>query len=130
MSWFSNAIKGGVEGVAGGMGDLITTAKELITDEPSPEKRLAHLEKIIAWGQQEARHKSILIAGWRPFIGWVCGIGFAFNVIVHPLFLWLNSVFWQIPNPPALDIGLLVSTLGGMLGMGGIRSYDKKHGQG
>lgn len=129
MSFFSEIFKGGTSGVFEGLGEFGKDIREIITGEPNAEKKLAHMEKIIAWGQQEARHKSIFVAGWRPFIGWICGIGLGLNIIIHPLFLWLNGIFWQIPNPPEINAGLLVSILTGMLGMSGIRSFDKKGGK-
>lgn len=66
----------------------------------------------------EAAHKSIFVAGWRPFIGWVCGAGLAYNVILHPfLSIWLEL--------PPVNEGLLYPVLTGMLGMGALRTYEK-----
>ncbi|SOB60626.1 conserved protein of unknown function [Pseudodesulfovibrio profundus] len=79
----------------------------------------------------EAGHKSIFVAGWRPFIGWVCGAGLAYQFLVYPLLTWLWSLliaFSIIPAtaiyPPALAIGTLVSLIGGMLGLGAVRTVE------
>jgi len=66
----------------------------------------------------EAAHKSIFVAGWRPFIGWVCGLGLLYNVILAPfLDIWLTV--------PEIKSDLLYPVLLGMLGLGGMRSFEK-----
>ena len=70
----------------------------------------------------EAGHGSIFVAGWRPFVGWVAGAGLAAQVAVFPL---LDRIFgWSM----AFDTELLVLTLGGMLGIGGMRTFEKVRG--
>jgi hypothetical protein len=80
----------------------------------------------------EAEHHSVFVAGWRPFIGWVCGVGFAYNFIVHPLLQWgavmLPEVAVNLEQMPQLDIGELMSLTLGMLGLGGLRTYEKRVG--
>lgn len=76
---------------------------------------------------KEAEHRSIFVAGWRPFIGWTCGCAFLFSCIVHPMLAWLARVRgW--PAPPTLDVDLMLYVLGGMLGLGGYRSLEKIKG--
>jgi Holin of 3TMs, for gene-transfer release len=77
----------------------------------------------------EAASTSVFIAGWRPFVGWVCGVGLAMSCIVAPLFTWI-AVLVGHPTPfPKLDDPLLQSTLAGMLGLGyGLRTYEKFKG--
>ena len=66
----------------------------------------------------EAAHKSIFVAGWRPFVGWVCGLGLLYNVILAPfLDIWLTV--------PEVKTDLLYPVLLGMLGLGGMRSFEK-----
>jgi hypothetical protein len=71
--------------------------------------------------KQEAAHNSIFVAGWRPFIGWVCGAGLAYNVVLNPI---LSTWFEMPPVDPAM----LYPVLMGMLGMGGLRTYEKYKG--
>lgn len=76
---------------------------------------------------REAQHASIFVAGWRPFTGWVCGCGLAFATIGYPLLSWLARVRgW--PAPPTLDTDVLMYVLGGLLGIGGLRSIEKIKG--
>ena len=83
----------------------------------------------------EAAHKSIFVAGWRPFIGWVGGFALAYQFIVHPLMLWtwqIADAMFDMPagiNPPVLgDTEALYTIILGMLGIGAMRSFDKKQG--
>ena len=81
----------------------------------------------------EAAHKSIFVAGWRPFIGWVGGLALAYQYIIHPLLLWLWQIadsFLEMPvTPPALgDTEALYTIILGMLGIGAMRSFDKTKG--
>ena len=84
---------------------------------------MAQLEVIKA----EAAHKSIFVAGWRPFIGWVCGLGMAINFLVIPIanpFLVGAGQEAIIP----LELEVMMPVLMGMLGLGAMRSYEKKSG--
>jgi|TARA_Y100000310_G_scaffold261629_1_gene271060 hypothetical protein len=66
----------------------------------------------------EAAHKSIFVAGWRPFVGWVCGVGLLYNVLISPfLDIWFDM--------PEVDPAMLYPVLMGMLGMGGLRTLEK-----
>ena len=72
--------------------------------------------------KEEAKHKSIFVAGWRPGVGWVCLIAMASNYIVMP---YLQVFGLEVP---ALDLGQMMPVLLGMLGLGGLRSFEKtKH---
>jgi hypothetical protein len=76
---------------------------------------------------KEASHASIWVAGWRPFFGWVGGLGFAFSAIAQPALAWYGtSRGW--PPPPQLDMELLWVVITGMLGIGGLRTWEKNKG--
>jgi hypothetical protein len=78
--------------------------------------------------KQEAAHKSLFVAGWRPFIGWTCGVAMAFNYVGVPL-VETVSVLYGTPlviNP--LDLATMMPVLLGMLGLGGMRTYEKRVG--
>ena len=69
----------------------------------------------------EAAHKSLFVSGWRPFIGWVCGVGLLYNVLIQPIFdIWVDM--------PEINPDLLYPVLLGMLGMSGLRTYEKFKG--
>ena len=70
----------------------------------------------------EAGHKSIFVAGWRPFIGWICGIAMAYNFILRDLIIFAMGKDFV---PPALQMDHLMTVLMGMLGLGAFRTYEK-----
>ena len=78
----------------------------------------------------EAQHEGVFIAGWRPFIGWVCGSAFAYHYVGQPIILFTISVFhWTPPAPiPSFDMTSLMTVLMGMLGLGSLRSWEKFKG--
>ena len=76
--------------------------------------------------KMEAQHRSLFVAGWRPFIGWTCGIALAYHFVLNPLILF--GVAWagvEIPALPEFDMGSLMTVLMGMLGLGGLRTFEK-----
>ena len=79
--------------------------------------------------KQEAQHRNIWVAGWRPFIGWVCGVALAWHFVLAPVVLfvaaWANV---QLPTLPAFDMDSLMTVLLGMLGLGGLRTFEKHKG--
>ena len=76
----------------------------------------------------EAASGSVFVGGWRPFIGWVCGAALAFQYIVRPFWVWAIAVWWpDSPIHPGLDSNLWELMLG-MLGLGGLRSFEKVKG--
>lgn len=76
---------------------------------------------------KEAQHPSIFVAGWRPFVGWCCGTGLVYATIGHNVLSWL-AVAKGWPAPPAVDSDVLIYTLGGLLGIAGLRSVEKVKG--
>ena len=79
--------------------------------------------------KEEAQHRSVWVAGWRPFIGWVCGFALAWHFVLSPVVLffaaWFNVV---LPALPSFDMGSLMTVLMGMLGLGGLRTFEKTKG--
>jgi Holin of 3TMs, for gene-transfer release len=76
---------------------------------------------------REAASPSLWVSGWRPFYGWVGGIGFAYATLLQPLLSWYSSTR-GLPIPPVLDTDLLLTVVGGMLGIAGMRTYEKRTG--
>lgn len=109
---------------------------------PDPEKKAAaelellklsqegDLKKILGQleiNAREAAHPSIFVAGWRPFVGWTCGVGLFYQAVLHNLLNWV-AVMYALPALPAMDSELLIYVLGAMLGIAGLRTYEKKSG--
>ncbi|MFA5340148.1 MAG: holin family protein [Clostridia bacterium] len=77
----------------------------------------------------EAQNASIFVSGWRPFIGWICGFSLGYNYIFMPLFTYCARWYDKVaPVMPVLDNGELTTLLFGMLGLGIMRTYEKKEG--
>jgi len=77
----------------------------------------------------EAQHRSIFVAGWRPFIGWTCGIALAWHFVIAPVVIFgagYSGV--TLPDLPTFDMNSLMTVLLGMLGLGGLRTYEKSKG--
>lgn len=74
----------------------------------------------------EASHRSIFVAGWRPFIGWTCGIALMAHFVLFPATDFVTAYMGlEIPPMPAFDMDSLMTVLLGMLGLGGMRSFEK-----
>ena len=110
-------------------------AKQLFKLEELKQKGdLAQLNAMVAslQGQLrinavEAAHKSIFVAGWRPFIGWVGGVSLAYAGIVEPIMRFIATVAGYEGDFPLIETASTITILMGMLGIGGMRSYDKKN---
>jgi phenylpyruvate tautomerase PptA (4-oxalocrotonate tautomerase family) len=76
----------------------------------------------------EAQSRNVFIAGWRPFIGWTCGVAMAYNYVIHPILMFTLAQFNYLVAIPALDLSEMMPVLMGMLGLGGLRSFEKYKG--
>lgn len=83
----------------------------------------------VAVNQQEAKHKSLFVAGWRPSVGWICSIAMGYHFVLQPVIIFGASVAGvAIPELPEFDMDSLMTVLLGMLGLGGLRTYEKQKG--
>lgn len=99
-------------------------AHEIATmaERQAHELALAQIEV----NRAEAGSASIFKGGWRPFIGWVCGSAFAYHFVLQPFLLFLVALMgWELPELPAFDMASLMTVLGGLLGLGGLRTFEK-----
>lgn len=78
----------------------------------------------------EAGSGSLFVAGWRPWLGWTCGTGLFYQFVLYPLLLWIWAVWGPdgVAPPPPLDPSMLLTLITGMLGVGAMRSIDKRNG--
>ena len=126
--------------ILGGIFDLGKSLIDRFVPDPA-EKAKAEMEmlRMAADGElkqviaqleinaREAAHPSIFVAGWRPFFGWSGGIGFIYATILQPALAWLAAIKgW--PAPPSLNLDLLWVVITGMLGIGGLRTFEKAKG--
>lgn len=90
----------------------------------------------IATGQMEinkveAASPGMFKGGWRPATGWICAIGLGYTFLARPLLPWLVTVTGvaDVPPLPAIATDELLLLLGGMLGLGGMRSFERVKGK-
>ena len=75
----------------------------------------------------EASSGSFFKGGWRPFVGWTCGIAFAYHFVIQPLLIVIFSYIGIAPpDLPEFQMNTLLTVLGGLLGIGGLRTYEKQ----
>lgn len=126
------AASGILSGLFGLVDDLFTSDEE----RTDAKRKLIELEQQgrlaqISVNAAEAKHESVLVAGWRPAVGWVCVAALAWTFIVQPFLTWGLVVArpdFPVANMPSLDMGPLLTILGGMLGLAGLRTYEKRTG--
>ena len=112
-------IKGG-DGRKSVAGNLAWEIREAIKGKELDTNELISIKTKI--NEIEAQHRTVFVAGWRPFIGWVCGVALAYNFVIRDLFVWALQ---PETVPPALQMEQLMTVLLGMLGLGGLRTYEK-----
>ncbi len=112
-------LKGG-NGGKSPAGNLAWEIREAIKGKELDPNELIQLQTKI--NEIEAGHRTVFVAGWRPFVGWVCGFALAYNFIIRDLFIWALQ---PEDVPPALAMEHLMTVLLGMLGLGGLRTYEK-----
>lgn len=102
------------------IGGLGMELRELIKGKEIDPQQLIELQAEI--NKMEAQHRTIFVAGWRPFIGWVCGVALAYNFVLRDMLVWYMGAETA---PPALQMEHLMTVLVGMLGLGGMRTFEK-----
>jgi hypothetical protein len=96
----------------------------------SAEQEREHQE-VLAQSQTntaEASNPNLFVAGWRPFVGWVCGAGVAYSFILEPLMEFFAKLDGYTGGFPALDTSNLMTLMMGMLGLGYLRTKEKLNG--
>jgi len=96
-----------------------------MSDTHAQQALLAQLEI----NKAEAASGSLFKGGWRPAVGWICAIAFGYHFVLQPLIIFVVTIIGiDIPELPNFDMSTLLTTLGGLLGIGGLRSYEKSKG--
>jgi len=112
------------DGVASAINQFVETKEEkkaaellLMKVQQEPDKWQAEINKI------EAGHRNMFIAGWRPAIGWICVFALGWGWILAPILQFL----FPEKKMPAIELGEAISLVMAMLGMGALRSYEKRN---
>lgn len=104
------------------LGEFAKDLREAIKGkEIDPDKMMELVKVQSEINKMEAQHRNIFVAGWRPFIGWICGLALAYNFIIRDLIAWVSPD----AMPPAIQMDQLITILLGMLGLGGLRTFEK-----
>ena len=98
-------------------------ALELLKLQQSGE--LAQMTAQMGINQTEAANPNMFVAGWRPFIGWICGSAFAWNFVIGPLVAQLSQFSKHPISYQPLDMTTMMPVILGMLGLGAYRTYEK-----
>ena len=121
--------KGLIDGVADAIDRFVETdderrAAEILLEKMrrEPDKWQAEINKI------EAAHRSLFVAGWRPFVGWTCGFGLAYTFVLQPLIFDIARLTGRAVALTPLDLSQLITILLAMLGMAGLRTHEKAKG--
>ena len=125
MGFLSKLIGGGI----GEMADGFSSAIDRFV-ETKEEKKAAELLKMKAerepakWqaeiSKAQVAHRSLFVAGARPFIMWVCGAGFLFSFVINPIIQWISG------DPgPQMPIDIMMELTIAMLGLSGLRTFEK-----
>lgn len=122
--------------------DPVSDILDKVVEDKDQKARLAHEiatmaerhAQELAKGQidinkEEAKSRNIFIAGWRPFVGWTCGLALFWHFLGLPVTLFITGWFnLQHPPLPEFDMQSLMTVLLGMLGLGGMRTFEKFKG--
>ena len=77
----------------------------------------------------EAASPQFFKSSWLPFIGWVCGVAFAYHFVIQPIIIFVVTLFGaEVPQLVEFDMASLMTVLGGLLGLGSLRTYEKSKG--
>ena len=134
LSFFTkqaSELTGPIEAVGNVMDALFTSDKERL-DKKAMLARITQQPNVVQveLNKIEAAHKSLFVAGWRPFIGWVCGLALFYNFVLRDLMVWgLMLSAQETPPPPVLHIDVLTTILYALLGLGGMRTFEKLQGR-
>tara|TARA_B110000503_G_scaffold111663_1_gene167231 strand:- start:2343 stop:2738 length:396 start_codon:yes stop_codon:yes gene_type:complete len=79
--------------------------------------------------KEEAKHRSLFVAGWRPFLGWILAAAMGWHFVFAPMTMFICAYLSvAIPELPVFDMDSLMTVLLGMLGLGGLRTAEKIKG--
>jgi hypothetical protein len=119
-----------VVGIAGKVLDKFVEDKDLkakLQHEMNMQLHDANLAQIEV-NKAEAASASIFKGGWRPFVGWVCGVAMLYHFLLQPIIVFILSVAGITFDLPQFDMGSLMTILMGLLGIAGLRSFEKFKG--
>lgn len=90
------------------------------------EKEIVSLNRAqIELNKVEAAHENVFVSGWRPFIGWACGVALVYHFLIEPIIQYILIIIGSDFKTPEFDFSQLSTIVMAMLGMSGLRTYEK-----
>lgn len=119
-----------IEAIGSAFDKLFTSDEEKL-DKQALLARVAQQPQLLQAeiNRIEAAHRSLFVAGWRPFIGWVCGLGFLWAFLGHPVFEWVVAARGLDLTAPAIATDNMMELVLALLGLGGLRTVEKLQGR-
>jgi hypothetical protein len=115
-----------IEAVGNIVDELYTSEEERQQAKLAIQKVEAKLkEKQLDINKAEASHRSVFVSGWRPFLGWVSGLSIGYVYLFQPILDMILQMFQVQVDWVQLDLGQLMPLVLGMLGLGGLRTFEK-----
>jgi hypothetical protein len=119
---------------------ISTVIDRVIPDKNGAEKAKQEIEKTlidnanqlnlaqVEVNKVEAEHRSVFVAGWRPMIGWSCAIGIFWLFVGHPIVVYIDGLDGTVSPIPTINHDILLELTFAMLGMAGLRTFEKLKG--
>jgi hypothetical protein len=123
-------------GIDDAIGAALKVLDKFVPDPAAKQQAEADLRSSLQqWDQAqtevnkvEASSSSLFVSGWRPFVGWTCGTAFAYHYVLQPFLLFMFALFDKAIVLPVFSMESLLTVLLGLLGLGGMRTYEKFKG--
>ena len=79
----------------------------------------------VSVNKEEAKHRSVFVSGWRPAVGWTCALALLYHYLLQPTAIFIAALMGKAVELPVFDMNSLLTVLMGLLGLGGLRTYEK-----
>jgi len=125
-----NTIASPITAIGNVFDKLFTSDEERLKARAVLDKLAQHPAELqVELNKIEAQHRSIFVAGWRPFIGWVCGIGLGYAWLVRPVVIDIALIYGITPEFSELPLEHMIDLVIALLGLSGLRTYEKLKGK-
>ena len=107
------------------IGKVADRIDDFTFDKQEKAELIAEINKAqLEVNKVESGHTSMFVAGWRPFVGWTCGIALCYHFVLQPFLVFLCYSFGYQVELPVFNMQTLTTILMGMLGLGGLRVFS------